>query len=266
MRYEPIKDKLSGLIGESTLMRRLLYSALGTIFLREWHVKRALRKILDDGADHDVLDAGSGFGQYSYYVAKKFNANVFGVDINDSEVNKCNQFAARLKLNNLSFSVANLERLDLQKRFDVIVSVDVMEHIRDDVQVFKNFSRVVKDGGRILISTPSNFGGSDVHDEGEHSFIEEHFREGYSETDISRKLKEADLQVERIQYTYGKVGSWYWNLAIKIPVKMLNKSFALIILLPFYYLIALPFSIIFMAIDYFFPPKKGSGLLVTARK
>ncbi len=171
-----------------------------------------------------------------------------------------------MKLNNLSFSVADLEKLNFENKFGIIMSVDVMEHIRDDVQVFKNFSNLLKEGGRILISTPSNFGGSDVHDEGEHSFIDEHFREGYSAEDIKTKLGEAGLQVDKIQYTYGKVGSWYWNLAIKVPVKMLNRSFALILLLPFYYLFALPFSLLFMSVDYFFPPKKGSGLLVTARK
>ncbi len=266
MKYEPIKDKLSSLIGESPIMRRLLYTALGAIFLREWHVKRALRMILKNGDIHDVLDAGSGFGQYAYYVSRKFKADVFGVDINKSEVERCNRFAGRMKLNNLSFSVADLEKLNFENKFGIIMSVDVMEHIRDDVQVFKNFSNLLKEGGRILISTPSNFGGSDVHDEGEHSFIDEHFREGYSAEDIKTKLGEAGLQVDKIQYTYGKVGSWYWNLAIKVPVKMLNRSFALILLLPFYYLFALPFSLLFMSVDYFFPPKKGSGLLVTARK
>ncbi len=266
MKYEPIKEKVSSLMGQSPVMRRLLYSFLGIIFLREWHVKRALREIMKGRDAVEVLDAGSGFGQYSYYCASKLDAKVFGVDINKSEVEKCNRFAQKMNLLDLSFAAADLEKLALTKKFDVIVSVDVMEHIRDDVKVFKNFSQVIRDGGSLLISTPSNFGGSDVHDHDEHSFIDEHFREGYSAEDITRKLGEAGLHVERLQYTYGKAGSWYWKLAIKLPVMMLNKSIALMVLLPFYYIVALPFSLAFMAVDYFFPPAKGSGLLIVARK
>lgn len=266
MKYEPIKDKLSVMIGDSTLMRRVLYSVLGLIFLREWHVKRALRKAIRDGRAEDVLDAGSGFGQYSYYVARKTGRSVTGVDINRAEIEKCTLFARKLGMKNLSFDFADLEKLGFENKFDLIVSVDVMEHLRDDVAVFRNFARALRPGGQIVISTPSNFGGSDVHDEGEHSFIEEHFREGYSAEEITSKLGTANLKTESVRYTYGKVGSWYWNLAIKIPVKLLNKSFGLIVLLPFYYLVALPFSVLFMSIDYFFPPKRGSGLLVIARK
>ncbi len=266
MRYEPIKDKMSLIIGDSAVMRRLLYTILGIIFLREWHVKRGLRRIFRDKKTKDVLDAGSGFGQYSYYVAKKMRGNVVGVDINRAEVEKCSKFAENLGLKDLAFSYADLEKLSVDKKFDLIMSVDVMEHIRDDMAVFRNFYSSLRNGGKVLISTPSNFGGSDVHDEGEHSFIEEHFREGYSAEEITSKLNLVNLQVENIQYTYGKIAGWYWNLAVKVPVKLLNRSFALIALLPFYYLIAFPLSLIFMSCDYFFPPKRGSGLLVIARK
>ncbi len=266
MKYEPIKDKLSMMIGDSTFMRRSLYSVLGLIFLREWHVKRALRRTVRKSRVKDVLDAGSGFGQYAYYVARKMGSNVTGVDINRTEVDKCNVFARKLSMKNLTFGFADLEKLDFEDKFDLIVSVDVMEHIKDDVAVLKNFARALRNGGKVVISTPSNFGGSDVHDEGEHSFIEEHFREGYSADEIASKLGSANLKMESLRYTYGKVGSWYWNLAIKVPVKLLNKSFGLIVLLPFYYLVALPFSIIFMSLDYFFPPARGSGLLVIAKK
>ncbi len=272
MRYEPIKDKLGKMVGESPMRRRFLYLVLGLIFLREWHVKRGLRKIFRENKIGNVLDAGSGFGQYSYYIGKKMarespgKVKVSAVDINKEEINKCNRFTGRLGLTNLSFGFADLEKLEFKEDFDLIVSVDVMEHIKDDVAVFENFYNALRTGGKILISTPSNFGGSDVHEEGEHSFVEEHFREGYSAEEITSKLSSANLKVKSIRYTYGRIGSWYWSLAIKLPVVLLNKNFAMIFLLPFYYLLALPFSFLFMSIDYFFPHKRGSGLLVVAGK
>ncbi len=64
--------------------------------------------------------------------------------------------------------------------YNLIISIDVMEHITDDIQVFKNFYQSLKSGGILLISTPSDQGGSDVHDDEEKSFIAEHVRDGYS--------------------------------------------------------------------------------------
>ena len=40
----------------------------------------------------------------------------------------------------------------------------------------------------LLISTPSDKGGSDVHNDDEESFIDEHVRDGYSIKDITEKL------------------------------------------------------------------------------
>lgn len=245
---------------------------LGLIFLREWHVKRAIRRIFRSRGVDEVLDAGSGFGQYSHYIGRKMRrqdstkVKVFGVDVNRDEIHKCNVFAEKLGYASISFDAIDLEQLAFEDRFDLIVSVDVMEHIKDDLAVFKNFNSALRAGGTLLISTPSNFGGSDVHEEGEHSFIDEHFREGYSAEEITSKLESANLKIESIRYTYGKIGSWYWSLAIKIPVKLLNRNFLYIFLLPFYYIFSLPFSFVFMAADYFLPPQQGSGLLVVARK
>ncbi|MFZ1081372.1 MAG: class I SAM-dependent methyltransferase, partial [Candidatus Kryptoniota bacterium] len=151
MRYEPIKDKLGKIVGESAVKRRILYCILGVIFLREWHVKRGLRKIFREKRIESVLDAGSGFGQYSYYIARKKSkiqpaeeAKVCGVDINREEINKCNTFAGRLGLSNLSFGFADLEKLEFNEEFDLVVSVDVMEHIKDDIIVFKNFCKALR--------------------------------------------------------------------------------------------------------------------------
>ncbi len=213
-----------------------------------------------------ILDAGSGFGQYSYYVAKNSDAEVLGVDINGDEVEKCNKFAGAMRIARLSFQQGDLEKLEIDRKFDLVISVDVMEHIKNDLQVFTNFFRLLSAGGKVLISTPSNFGGSNVHEEGEHSFIDEHYRDGYTESDITSKLESAGFKIESIRYTYGKIGSWYWNLAVRIPVRLLNRSFGFMLVLPFYYILVFPFALVFMTFDYYFPPEKGSGLLVIARK
>jgi SAM-dependent methyltransferase len=268
MKYEPIKEKIGSVIGTNHLLRRLYYFALGIILLRAWHVKREIRKIFEAHICGDVLDAGCGPGQYSYYIAKKYGAKVLGVDVIRSEVDRCNRFAHEQDLANMEFTAADLSSDNFAKafseKFDLIVSVDVMEHIKDDAAVFQNFASVLRRGGRVVISTPA--AGADHEDEQEHSFIDEHFRPGYSPQDISDKLAQANLKVEKLAFTYGFGGSIYWRLTMKIPVTLLNKSMMFFILLPFYYAVAFPISLIFMGVDYFLQPKSGGGLLVVARK
>jgi hypothetical protein len=141
-----------------------------------------------------------------------------------------------------------------------------MEHIGDDVQVFRNFHRALKKDGTVLINTPSNLGGSDAHDEHDSSFIEEHARNGYSVEDITRKLKIAGFQMEKVIYTYGAFGSASWRLGIKYPMMMLNASKLFFVVLPFYYLATFWLTLLLMYLDYRVTNSIGTGLMVIAIK
>jgi hypothetical protein len=141
-----------------------------------------------------------------------------------------------------------------------------MEHIENDRLVFQNFYRAMKAGGILLISTPSDQGGSDVHNDSEESFIDEHVRDGYSIQDIREKLSKAGFRDIDTRYTYGKPGNISWRLSMKYPVKMLNVSYLFFFILPFYYIVAFPVSVILNYFDLQLTHKRGTGLLVTARK
>jgi hypothetical protein len=141
-----------------------------------------------------------------------------------------------------------------------------MEHIEKDILVFRNFYKSLKNNGVLLISTPSDKGGSDVHNAREESFIDEHVRNGYSIKEITEKLMLAGFRNIEARYTYGKPGNISWRLSMKYPIKMLNVSYLFFVLLPFYYLIFFPVSVILNIFDLFLTHKTGTGLLVTARK
>jgi hypothetical protein len=141
-----------------------------------------------------------------------------------------------------------------------------MEHIEEDDLVFRNFFNALKKKGILLISTPSDQGGSDIHHNEESSFIDEHVRGGYSKEAITQKLKAVGFDRVDINYTYGRAGSLSWVLSMKYPVMMLNRSYLFSIILPFYYLLALPFAFLFNIIDVNFRHETGTGLLVIAEK
>jgi len=268
MHYDPIKNVFGNIIRKNPWLRILFYNLLGVMFLREWYVKRELRRQLGSwNTPFRIYDAGCGFGQYSYYMARQFpRATIFGVDVKEEQVNDCTLFFRSIGLHQCSFAVEDLTRIRHSEKFDFILSVDVMEHIPDDIGVFRNFFQALAPGGILFINTPSNLGGSDAHSESDESFIGEHARNGYGADEIRDKLQSAGFNVESIRYTYGSWGNRYWKLGIKAPMQLLNRSKIFFLMLPFYYIIVLPFILPMMWLDYHNNNITGTGLNVLARK
>lgn len=269
MQYEPIKKSLGRFFAGSLFLRKTLYFLLDLLLLRTWHVKSALKKIKREfNVEASVLDAGSGFGQYTWRMSRMNSKwKIKAIDINSEQINDCNSFFGKTGLSDrVSFQTGDLTLLQDSECYDIILSVDVMEHIEEDLLVFKNFYRSLNKNGVLVISTPSDQGGSDVHSDEEESFIDEHVRDGYGIKDISEKLAAAGFRNIDVSYTYGIPGNISWRLSMKYPIKMLNISYLFFIILPFYYLVFFPVSIILNIFDLLMTHKKGTGLLVTARK
>lgn len=269
MQYEPIKRSLGRFFAGSPFLRKTLYFLLDLLLLRTWHVKKALRKIaLQFPLEASVLDAGSGFGQYTWRMSRMNRKwKVRAIDINQEQIDDCNAFFRKTGLSDrVTFHSCDLTTLNESSCYDIVLSVDVMEHIEEDVLVFQNFYKSLKNNGILLISTPSDKGGSDVHSDQEESFIDEHVRDGYGIKEITEKLSLSGFRNIEASYTYGKPGNISWRLSMKYPVKMLNTSYLFFLLLPFYYLLFFPVSIIFNIFDLLLTHKTGTGLLVTARK
>lgn len=192
---------------------------------------------------------------------------VDAVDVKDEQIADCNAFFTRAGRRNVLFEKADLTKFVKPDRFDFILSVDVMEHIEDDEAVFRNFYDSLTQQGMVLISTPSDQGGSDVHDHDEEdSFIGEHVRDGYNRIDITEKLKRAGFRRTEARYTYGTPGKIAWRLSMKYPILLLNMSKFFFILLPFYYLITFPVTLILNYSDTRLSHNTGTGLIVKAWK
>ena len=271
MDYDPIKDYLGRFFNSSPFLQRMFFGLLDLFFLRAWHVKKELRSIFgkyDDKSPVRVLDAGTGFGQYSYFMARSFSAaQILAVDIKDDYLANAKAFFEKEGLDEkTTFAYEDLTDLKASGPFDVILSVDVMEHIEDDRAVFRNFERVLEKGGHVIINTPSDLGGSDVQGDSDESFIGEHVRDGYNLDELQAKLEEAGLKTVLAKYTYGKYGSLAWRFLIKYPMKMLSASKAFVIFLPIYYIPVLPFGMVLNALDVRSHNKQGTGVLVVASK
>ena len=266
MHYDPIKRSLGSVFNSTPFLRKLFYFLLDVLLLRSWHIRSELKK-LNSGAVKQILDAGSGFGQYSFWMSKKFSqAEILAVDVKEEQVADCNAFFNQIGKIQVKFEVGDLVTFVQPEKFDLVLCVDVMEHIEEDVQVLTNYCSSLKTGGMLLISTPSNMGGSDVHDDGETSFIEEHVRDGYGIVEIEEKCLRAGFSKVDARYSYGAPGKISWKLSMKYPMLMLNKSKAFFIVLPIYYLITMPFALLLNVFDVKGSHSTGTGLIVKAWK
>jgi len=101
-----------------------------------------------------VLDAGAGFGQYTYWLYKHHPSwIILAVDVKEEQVADCNNFFRQIGAKGVRFEIGDLTKFKKENSFDLVVCVDVMEHIEEDVQVFRNFVASMKHGAMLIIST-----------------------------------------------------------------------------------------------------------------
>ncbi|MCP4312753.1 MAG: class I SAM-dependent methyltransferase [Bacteroidetes bacterium] len=269
MKYDPIKRSLGSVFNTTPFLRIFFYRLLDLLLLRSWHIRRELRALKHEGFQpKHMADAGSGFGQYVHYLSRNYpGAKISGLDIKQEQVDDCNQFFTKLgKQEQVKFEYADLTQMDIKEAFDLVLSVDVMEHIEDDRGVMKHIYQALKPGGYLFISTPSDQGGSDVHHEHNESFIDEHVRDGYGVAEIKEKLTGAGFSDIQVRYSYGKPGKISWKLSMKYPILLANISKLFLLLLPFYYMLVYPFCYILNHFDASGNHPTGTGLIVKCKK
>ena len=241
---------------------------LDLLLLRAWHIKKELRRLAKTlPANASILDAGAGFGQYTYYMSrlgKKWN--IKAVDVKEEQVEDCNRFFAQIRRSDrVHFAVADLTSFCEPDKYHLAIAIDVMEHIQDDAAVFRNIYASLKQGGVLLMSTPSDKGGSDAgHHHG--SFIDEHVRNGYNADELRGKLAQAGFSEINLQYTYGRLGHISWLLSMKYPMLALGATKFFFIILPFYYIIVFPLCLLLNCWDIGARHSSGTGLKVSGLK
>jgi ubiquinone/menaquinone biosynthesis C-methylase UbiE len=106
-----------------------------------------IRKHLVPG--QKVLDAGCG--RYLRFCRELSGiASMVGVDLDTvlETDNSAAPFAVRADVGRLPFP---------EGHFDMVISRSVIEHLEDPAQVFREFSRVLKPGGKVVIITPNKY-------------------------------------------------------------------------------------------------------------
>ncbi len=100
------------------------------------HTRRFTKQLMRPLNFKSVLDVGCGQGSLLAELLTEFpEIEPTGVDISDSAVE-----LARLKVPNGQFSVLDIVKDRLNKSFDLVICIDVLEHIPDDLSALSNIA------------------------------------------------------------------------------------------------------------------------------
>lgn len=203
-----------------------------------------------------ILDAGSGIGSYSFFLHKKYpHAIITGGEIDKDKLTFCNQLVKNLSLKNIVFKKMDISKKNVSPNsYDLIVNIDVLEHIKNYKQVLKNFSLLLKPGGYVYIHTPHG-NQKRVFSFSEKWHHHDHVREGFILKDFNREIEKNGLKIICSYRTFGPFGRFAWE----INHFFLEKSFLFAgLTYPFLYVVSL--------LDIYFTDSQGWGISILARK
>ena len=160
------------------------------------------------------------------------------------------------------FEVGDLLDLKYESKFDLVLSVDVLEHIEEDRKVLANIAHALKPEGLFIFTTPYY----DGNEPGNAVFVDEHVRPGYTRLEAEEKLSEAGLELQKFTITYGSWGNVAWTLLQKWPMSTLSGRFWLLPFVLIYFIFAYPVAWICMKMDMLTDNRHGGGILAVAVK
>ena len=106
--------------------------------------KRPLEKI-------NILDIGCGGGLLSEPMAR-LGANVTGIDASDKNIKIAKLHAKKNKLN-INYFCSSPEKLKIKKKFDVILNMEIVEHVENIELFLKSCSKLLKKDGIMFVAT-----------------------------------------------------------------------------------------------------------------
>jgi 2-polyprenyl-6-hydroxyphenyl methylase / 3-demethylubiquinone-9 3-methyltransferase len=99
----------------------------------------------------NILDIGCGGGLLSEPMTR-LGANVTGIDASSKNINIAKLHAKKSKLK-INYMCSSPEKLKIKKKFDVILNMEIVEHVEDIDFFINSCSKLLKKNGVMFIAT-----------------------------------------------------------------------------------------------------------------
>ncbi len=98
-----------------------------------------------------ILDIGCGGGLLSEPMSR-MGANVTGIDASDKNIKVAKLHSRKNKLK-INYLCSSPEKLKIEKKFDVILNMEIVEHVEDIDFFLKSCSKLLKKNGLMFVAT-----------------------------------------------------------------------------------------------------------------
>jgi SAM-dependent methyltransferase len=150
INWEEVRFKLGDLVGEE-----IYDSKVG-------HQYKKIKEKYGHNKDIKILDYGCGGGQLVTYLRLIGYNNCYGVDVNDQSTN--NRFLEKLGISEQVCFIYDSITLPFNDEFfDTVISKQVLEHVHNLGDYYKQTSRVLKKGGYAFFEFPHRLIPFDSH-------------------------------------------------------------------------------------------------------
>ena len=109
----------------------------------------------------DLLEIGCGNGASMLLLAGSMKS-CLGIELFEGNKEEFEKLRKKLNINNCEFRIFNIEKDKLERKFDRLISFEVIEHLKDENSV-KAYYDILKDGGLAAITVPNKWWVFETH-------------------------------------------------------------------------------------------------------
>ncbi len=208
----------------------------------------------------DILDAGCGQGVFSFELAKAHPEAKLRRRRHGTHARRHARTRSRAgpDLRNCRFDVGDVTKLDYDGEFDLVVSVDNLEHVEDDVTAIRGLMRALRPGGRAVVHVPGYerrwlmFGRRVNFD------VPGHVRPGYRTNELVERLQRAGFEISSCQSTYGGIETFTNNISYLITGADQKRKGV--------YALVFPILLAVSWLGQWSKPRWGAGVLAVAHR
>lgn len=152
--------------------------------------------------DVSILDVGCSGGILLDKLIKSGYINTYGIDISKKAISKCRENG------HFNVSLQNAITTNFEdKKFDLIIVSDVLEHIEEENSAMQEWNRILKPDGKIIIFVPAFMFLWSNHD------VQNQHKRRYTKKAVMSIIKLNKFEIDKISY---------WNISLFIPVLLVR--------------------------------------------